>query len=71
MLVSGVHQSESVFIYIYICLHSFLRFFFHISHYRVLSRVRISLNEVASSLRAGTCVCIASVIVLVTVLILE
>ena len=38
VLVSAVQQSESVIIYT--CVHSFfLRFFSHISHYRVLSRV--------------------------------
>ena len=37
VLVSGVQQSESFYIYIYICLF-FFRFFSHTNHHRALSR---------------------------------
>ena len=42
VLVSAVQQSESV-IHIHISLDSFLRFFSHIGHYRVLSRASCAI----------------------------
>ena len=48
VLVSGVQQSELV-IHIHISTVFFLRFFSHIGHYRVLSRVACAIQQVLIS----------------------
>ena len=50
VLVSGVQQSESVtHINIHISTLSFFRFFSHISHHRVLSKVPCAIRQVLVS----------------------